>query len=855
MFFDIEILIPYIEMIIPLSALIAVSLSLTPFFNKRYVAKLRYYIWLIIALRLIFPFDINIGQTSHIINAPLQDYTFVNDDNFFDKSNDGTVNEKNESTTDIPMDIIISENIGDSFYNDSDDAVNQTPSGNIIVKNENFFSPGYIFKTLFPVIRVSSVIANVWIYTAIILLIYHIYQYSIARTDLKNNSNYDMDAQQILDNICRQIGLRNSLKVYRNPDIGSAIIVGIVKPAIYIPDIKYTDSMLEVILFHELMHYKRKDILYKFIILVACCMHWYNPLVWLMDRQAQKDIEVACDEDVIKGKNDDFIDNYSNSIISMIKVAHTSRIIFSTGFANNKKVLIHRFSNIYNKKIKHNGKSVLALILILAVFSSTLISCAPADIFKLPQQAMDFIQFYCNYRDDDNLIDKNGYDLGFAYLYSNNLLKDKYIHSYSRNGDVESYRLPMKAMMDVYQFIVSRQMPTDWWGEIPELQAMSWAADYNYMNAPYKLNVLSAEKSDENIINVTLSRTREGVPHDNIKFTLEQQTVEYVPEDLTSVFESGEKIWRIKNVDIIEGSWQPEKDTIVEISTVDDYLAFVKDYNANGYNRVNYTYKLMNDIDFKGMELTPVGGTTTAPQFEAQFDGQGYTLSNFKITYDMYTGESEYRKIGLFSSLGGNKNAEHIAEIRNLNIKDAYISPVEDEKDCTVLSAGILCGAINGGYVSDCNISGYVEGRVNIGGIVGYRSDGYINNCITDVQVNGNAEIGCFAGTLHMSRVQNCESRGTVTGYSCEYSESFYYDTPYRIGGFAGTIHSSVIDSCYANANLKIMNTAKNVGAFSGTGERSDFLNCRYNTLKAGKWDIVDYYYSPESAKYVINPV
>lgn len=837
--FDFELLTPYIEIIFPMSLIIAIMLLMVPVMNKRYVAKARYFIWLVIAIRLLLPFDINVSKEPvHLFTAPISDFTIIREDvvDYIRQENvDGTVSQM-------------------EFFKNKDvtDKTDDSQASSVEKVEKPMFAN-------FPIISLHTIIEWVWSLGTVGLFMYYILQYFIAKVHIRKFSRKDSYAQITLNSLCKKMNIKRKLKIYRCNCVNSAMIMGVLSPAIFIPDTETSDEMLEMILYHELTHYKRKDILYKFVLMLACCVHWFNPLVWLMDRQAQKDVEICCDDDVIKGHSEEFKRKYSESILKMVKFGVMRKTAFSTGFAMDKKTLASRFRNIFDSRIKHSGKAVLATVLALCIMSTTLISCAPKqeEKFDIPQQAMDFMQFYCNYRDNDNLIEKDGYDLGFAYLHSHNLLKEDYIHSYYHNGNVESYRLPMSAMMDVYQFIVSYQMPSDWWEDIPELHAMSWASDYNCINPPYELEILSAEKTGENIANITLSRTREGVPCDNIMFILEQQTVEYVPDDLTAIFEVGQDIWRIKEVDILEGSWQPADEKIIEISTVDDYLAFVEDYNINGFNRINYTYKLMNDIDFNGMELTPVSGTSTAPRFAAQFDGQGHTLSNFKITYDMYTGNSDSRKIGLFSDLSCDKNAKHVAEIRNLNIKDAYVAPIEDEKECTISSVGILCGGVNGGYISHCNVSGYVEGRLNTGGLVGYRSNGFIDNCTTDVQVNGNAEIGCFAGTLHMSRTTDCESRGTVTGYSCNHSENFYYNTPYRVGGFAGTIHSSVIDSCYANASLKIMNTAKNVGAFSATGEMSDFINCRYNADKAGNWDIVDYFYSPaaaHTAQYIMNP-
>ena len=79
--FDFELLTPYIEIIFPVSIIIAIMLLLVPVMDKRYVAKARYFIWLIIAIRLLIPFDIwHSTDTPHLINADLPDFAIVRND-------------------------------------------------------------------------------------------------------------------------------------------------------------------------------------------------------------------------------------------------------------------------------------------------------------------------------------------------------------------------------------------------------------------------------------------------------------------------------------------------------------------------------------------------------------------------------------------------------------------------------------------------------------------------------------------------------------------------------------------------------------------------------------------------------
>ena len=79
--FDFEILTPYIEIIFPMSLIIAIMLLMVPVMNKRYVAKARYFVWLMIAVRLLIPFDIwHNADSRHLINADLPNFAIVRND-------------------------------------------------------------------------------------------------------------------------------------------------------------------------------------------------------------------------------------------------------------------------------------------------------------------------------------------------------------------------------------------------------------------------------------------------------------------------------------------------------------------------------------------------------------------------------------------------------------------------------------------------------------------------------------------------------------------------------------------------------------------------------------------------------
>lgn len=92
-----------------------------------------------------------------------------------------------------------------------------------------------------------------------------------------------------------------SISVRSSADITSPLTYGIFRPVIVLPDNMDPDNaeQLEYVLSHELTHILRFDLLKKLAVILAVCLHWFNPLVWVMFIIFNRDIELACDETVI----------------------------------------------------------------------------------------------------------------------------------------------------------------------------------------------------------------------------------------------------------------------------------------------------------------------------------------------------------------------------------------------------------------------------------------------------------------------------------------------------------------------------------------------------------------------------
>ncbi|WP_158099420.1 M56 family metallopeptidase [Pseudoflavonifractor sp. An85] len=80
------------------------------------------------------------------------------------------------------------------------------------------------------------------------------------------------------------------------PGLQVPMLAGVVHPVLMLPEHVEANQMLDYALLHELIHYRRKDICLKVVAIWAAAIHWFNPLVWLMVRQVEQDMELACDE-------------------------------------------------------------------------------------------------------------------------------------------------------------------------------------------------------------------------------------------------------------------------------------------------------------------------------------------------------------------------------------------------------------------------------------------------------------------------------------------------------------------------------------------------------------------------------
>ena len=94
----------------------------------------------------------------------------------------------------------------------------------------------------------------------------------------------------------QRLNLKRVPKLLACPGLEVPMLTGLVVPALMLPQVASPENGLDYALLHELIHYRRREIWLKALVMLSVSVHWFNPVMWLMVRQVDRDIELACDE-------------------------------------------------------------------------------------------------------------------------------------------------------------------------------------------------------------------------------------------------------------------------------------------------------------------------------------------------------------------------------------------------------------------------------------------------------------------------------------------------------------------------------------------------------------------------------
>ncbi len=316
------------------AVVIGILLMLIPVWRQRYSARWRKVIWLVIAVRLLVPFSIELPA------APVQ--MDLNMERVVAIQTSPISQTYGEGETVTPTD------------NTNSPIANTPAIGTTIEKKENV-----------TVWNQGMILFVIWLLGMGAFVLWYAVQYLLFQRKVMTWLQPLEDHTELLHRAGEELQLKKYPSAAVSNLIQGPMLVGFIKPVILLPERIYSENELVMILRHELVHYKQHDLWYKLILLAANAVHWFNPMVWLMVRQANKDIEQVCDDIVVAGKDIDYRKAYSMTLLNTM--ASQRGVALSTYLSKDAQNVKNRFAAILQPKQYKRGIALLCVIVLLAV--------------------------------------------------------------------------------------------------------------------------------------------------------------------------------------------------------------------------------------------------------------------------------------------------------------------------------------------------------------------------------------------------------------------------------------------------------------------------------------------------------
>ena len=336
------------------SLLILVLLLGKPLFKSKISKRWQYYIWLVVIARLLLPFTPATSPVGTLVQGV--ERAIVQTAVHHTSGQNTTPAEQSENGP-VTMDIAIS--------GEKPASVTLSMQKVLTILLQNLWL--------------------VWLAAALLLLIRKITIYQsfvkymkAGRAEVSDTAILDRLAQ-----IGEGAGITKPVELYTNSLISSPLLLGFFRPCIVFPTADLSDTDFQYTVLHELTHYKRRDMFYKWLVQIVICLHWFNPLVYVMGRDIGRACELACDEAVIRSLDAKGQRAYGDTLINAIGAGGNYKdALASVTLNESKELLKERLDAImtYKKTSKVMSAVMVAVTFLMAAGAAAIGAYAKTQI-------------------------------------------------------------------------------------------------------------------------------------------------------------------------------------------------------------------------------------------------------------------------------------------------------------------------------------------------------------------------------------------------------------------------------------------------------------------------------------------
>ena len=329
----------FIKVLLSLSVsgalLLLLILGLKPLYKNKFSKRWQYYIWIVVALRFLLPFT--------------PDTTIIG--SLFEKFDTTAITNEIPTNPNVPVPA------------DTGNSKAEPIQTNREITTAAMREPVDKYVCLF----------FIWSALALVLFVRKVtvYQGFIQYIKAGNKEVSDIKILNLLSDCEEKLNIKTRVELSCNPLIASPMLIGFFRPRIILPVGEWEDKELSYIFVHELIHYKQRDMFYKWLIQIVVCVHWFNPFVYLLEKEVNKSCELSCDEKVISILNEKAKREYGDTLISFLKSNNLYKSsLASVTLTEGAEQLKERLGAIM--KFRKKSKAIIA---ITAIFTAAVCVC------------------------------------------------------------------------------------------------------------------------------------------------------------------------------------------------------------------------------------------------------------------------------------------------------------------------------------------------------------------------------------------------------------------------------------------------------------------------------------------------
>lgn len=344
--------------------------------KKKLGRQWQYYIWLVVILRLVLPFGPEVSLMGRAYQAAERVMIQMTETT-------RKVHQTGESSAEIQEEGL--EDNGSVYGNESAAVSDLQEPESSLIDQEAHWKDGAFLANDSVAAKAADIAGTylwiVWLAAALGILIRKItaYQSYIRFVTAGAGPVSDTAFLDQLAVTAQEMGIGRPIELCVNPLVASPMLVGYFHPCIVLPRADISEKEFQYITLHELTHYRRRDIWYKWLVQLAVCLHWFNPLVYVMRREIEKACEFACDEAVLRRTGYDQAKDYGETLLGAMAAVGKFREPFAAvTMSANKELLKERLGAIMScgKRTKR-ARIITAALTVCVVWGAVYIGVFP----------------------------------------------------------------------------------------------------------------------------------------------------------------------------------------------------------------------------------------------------------------------------------------------------------------------------------------------------------------------------------------------------------------------------------------------------------------------------------------------